>query len=386
MRSFSSLAWVALLPLLAACASETGPSAEGGKGDAPAAGARSDGPADNGTEGASPVGATPPPSPSASSPSLAACTAQPSCTGTTSPELAPQRSFNHYLGSVTAASGPAFHRGRDQMISVGDPQWVIGHMTYTYIDKDLLDEDVDIFVERGCAGTWEKLGSTRTTDNSGSHASVEGVDDNGGRVFFQIPSEKELAPGRHRIRLVVAADQTSTDLLIDVMPKGSPIVVSDVDGTLTDSETAEYPALLEGVLPGAQPHAADALSTLAAKGYHIVYLTARPEWLTGRTHEFLQQAGFPPGVVHTTSGETGAINSFAAAFKSAELALLESHGHVIKWAFGNQPSDTDAYDAAQINPVDQRVFLRVSDPHGGRRIEAYSEILPAVTATPAICK
>jgi hypothetical protein len=349
----SALAWLALLPLVAACAAESDPIGEG--------------------------------SDSSEIVASAACLAQPSCDGQSVPALAPTRSFNHYGSSAVTLTGPAFHRGRDQIVSVGEAQWVIGKFTYSYIDTDLEDEDVDIFVERGCGGTWDKLGSTRTT-TSGAHATVENVEDTGGRVYFEIPKAKELGPGRHRVRLVVAADHTSADLMIDVLPKGSPIVVSDVDGTLTSSETAEYPALLTGSLPAAQPHAADALSMLAAKGYHVVYLTARPEWLTGRTHEFLTQNGFPPGVVHTTTGLTGANGSAAAAFKSGELTLLQRHGHAIRWGFGNKPSDTDAYEAAQINPLDHRVFLRVDDAHGGRRIEAYSDILPAVTATPAVCK
>jgi len=380
MRS-SWLACFAFLPLLVAC---SGPDAES---EEPTAlpGARAIDPGSKGGDSTSPGtpgGSTTQPGASAN----VACVAQPACNGASAPELAPTRPFNHYLSSATAASGPAFHRGRDQIVSAGDPQWVIGKMTYTYVDKDLLDEDVDIFVERSCAGTWEKLGSAKTTDNSGAHATVEGVEDDGGRVYFEIPKEKQLAIGRHRLRLVVAADQTFTDLTIDVLPKGSPIVVSDVDGTLTDSETAEYPALLTGGLPTAQPRAAETLSALAAKGYHVVYLTARPEWLTGRTRDFLKASGFPAGVVHTTTGETGALGGFATTFKASELALLAGHGHSIQWAFANQPSDTDAFETAKINPLDHRVFLRQDDPHGGRRIEAYSEIIPTISALPATCK
>jgi phosphatidate phosphatase APP1 len=294
------------------------------------------------------------------------------------------RSFEHTISKVTVAAGPSFHRGRDQILSVGDAQWVIGKMTYSYADKDLRDEEVDVFVERGCGGTWEQLGTTKTTKD-GDHATVEGVVDSGGRVYFEIPKAKELGAGRHRVRLVVAGDQTFTDVRIDVLPKGSPVVVSDVDGTLTASETAEFPALLQGDLPAAHPKAAEALSALAAKGYRVVYLTARPEFLTGRTHDFLDVSGFPPGIVHTTTGMTGALGEAAATFKSDELAALAAHGHKIEWAFGNKESDTEAYEAAKV-PREQRVFLKVSDTHGGRRIEAYEEILPAISALPATCK
>ena len=195
-------------------------------------------------------------------------------------------------------------------------------------------------------------------------------------------SEKEWIA----IRLVVTADQTSTDLLIDIVPKGSPIVATDIDGTLTESETAEYPALLKGELPNAQPRAADALAALAGKGYHPVYLTARPEWLTGRTKEFLAKHGFPPGIVRTTTGLTGASGAAAAAFKAGELALLQRHGHKIEWAFGNHESDGIAYAAAKINPINHRVFLQFTDTRGGRRIASYVDIVPQLYALPAACQ
>jgi hypothetical protein len=314
-----------------------------------------------------------------------ACIAQPACNGATGPQLGAARSWNHPIVSrVIVAAGPAYHRGRDQILSVGEAQWVIGKITYSLVDKDLKDEEVDVFLERGCGGSWEKLGTAITTQN-GAHATVDGVEDTGGRVYFQIPKAKELGAGRHRIRLVVAGDQTSTDLRIDVLPKGSPIVVSDVDGTLTSSETAEYPALLTGKLPDAQPKAADALASLAAKGYHVVYLTARPEWLNGRTHEFLTANGFPAGTVHTTTGLTGALGGAAATFKTDELKRLAGHGHVIDWGFGNKASDTDAYDAAKV-PAAHRIFLGVTDTHGGKRIDSYAEILPTLAAVPATCK
>jgi len=379
MRSL--LAWVAVVPLLVACGADTGPSEEdtsptpSGRKDTP--GASADG--DDGTTApggsTTPGGATP-----------GSCVAAPACNAAGAPQLGPKRPWIHtYVSAATVASGPAFHRGRDQIVAAGDAQWVLGKFTYSYIDTDLDDEEIDVFLDRGCGGAWEKLGTTKTT-TSGTHAPVDNVVDDGGRVFFEIPADKKLAPGRHRVRMVVAGDQTFADAIIDVVPKGTPIVVADVDGTLTDSETAEYPALLSGALPGAQPRAADALAALAGKGHRVVYLTARPEWLTGRTREFLAANNFPPGIVRTTTGITGALNAAATQFKVAELTSFASAGHKVAWAFGNQPSDADAYDAAQIGPEDHRVFLRMTDPHGGRRIEAYSEILPTLGALASACK
>lgn len=298
----------------------------------------------------------------------------PACNGAAAPSLGAKRDWEHTTSSFVVATGSPHHRGRDAIYTVGEAQWIIGKFAYGTSDKDLEDEDVDVWLDRGCGGAWEKLGTTRTTEE-GAHAAVEGVEDSGGRIYFQMPAGKELAVGRHRVRVVVAGDHSSADLLIDVVAKNAPVLVSDVDGTLTSSETAEFPALAQGELPDAQPDAAAVISALLKKGYRPIYLTARPEWLTDRTKQFLAAKGFPPGIVHTTTGLTGALNDAAAQFKSAELALIGKKGLAIHWAFGNKESDTDAYDAANVQPKSQRVFLQVDDAHGGRRIEKYADLL-----------
>jgi phosphatidate phosphatase PAH1 len=315
----------------------------------------------------------------------ATCAPMPACNGAAGPARGAKRDREHTTSSFVAASGGPHHRGRDAIYTAGEPQWIIGKFAYGMSDKDLKDEEVDVWLDRGCGGAWEKLGTTRTTEE-GAHAIVEGVEDSGGRIYFEMPAGKELALGRHRVRLVVAGDHSSADLLIDVVAKSAPVIVSDVDGTLTSSETAEYPALLTGDLPEAQPDAAAVIRALVEKGYRPIYLTARPEWLTDRTKEFLATRGFPPGIVHTTTGLTGALGGAAAKFKSAELVLIGQKGLAIKWAFGNKASDTDAYHAANVQPVDQRVFLQVDDTHGGRRIEKYADVLAAAQATATACQ
>jgi len=315
----------------------------------------------------------------------AACAPMPACDGAAGPTLGAKKSFDHLSSKVTTTLGDANHRGRDAIYATGDTQWIIGKLAYGPTDKDLEDEEVEVWAERGCGGSWEKLGTARTTEDN-QHATVEGVEDSGGRVYFQIPAGKELALGRHRVRLVVAGDHTSADLLVDVVPKNAPVLVSDVDGTLTSSELVEFPAGLVGVQPNAQPDAAKVLSALVAKGYHPIYLTARAERLTDRTREFLKERGFPPGIVHTTTSGLGSFGDAAAQYKSRELALIVGKGLSIKWAFGNKASDTDAYDSVHVDPKNHRIFLGVDDPHGGRRIDKYAELVPEAESAKRVCQ
>lgn len=286
---------------------------------------------------------------------------------------------------MITASGSSNHRGRDLFLNPGDTQWLVGKFAYGLVDKDLPDEDVDVYLLRDCGKTWELLG-TGTTTHDGDHATVEGVADSGGRIFFEVPKDKELGLGRHRARFVVKGDLTSTDVFLEVVPQGTPMFVSDVDGTLTDSENAEFGALLTGKLPGVHPDAAKALGLLASKGYHPMYLTARPEWLVGRTRELLDTNAFPSGIVHTTLGFTGATGNAAATFKTDELALIAGKGMVPGWGFGNTASDAQGYDAAGIQPLSQRVFYQFDDAvYGGRRIEDYTSLLAELDGLPSLC-
>jgi phosphatidate phosphatase PAH1 len=290
------------------------------------------------------------------------------------------RAFRHNRSRFIAASGDPCHRGRDQIVVAGEPQWLIAKFAYGPEDKDLKDEEVAIFVEPHGSAGWVPLGAARTT-RDGDRA-TDGVTDSGGRVYFAVPAPRALPVGRHRVRLVVGGDGTSAELALHVVPPGQAIVVSDVDGTLTTSEFVEVSALARGELPDANAGAPEALRALAAQGLVPVYLTARPEWLTGRTRAFLARHGFPAGVLHTKSDKSGALGEAAAAFKRDELAALAGKGLRIAWAFGNTPSDAAAY-ARFVAGAGRRILYRYTDMlYGGRRVDDYRALLAELGRAP----
>jgi phosphatidate phosphatase PAH1 len=187
--------------------------------------------------------------------------------------------------------------------------------------------------------------------------------------------------------MVVAGDLTTTDLYLQVVEPGTPIFVTDVDGTLTTSENVEFVKLLQGTLPDAHVDANKALSALAEKGYRPMYMTARPEFLVERTREFVKARGLPFGLVHTTTTLTGALGGNAVEYKTGELKMLADRGLVPSWVFGNKESDAEAYHNGNVQPMNQRVFYQFTDAaFGGRRIEAYTELLGEIGALPGACK
>jgi hypothetical protein len=354
-------------------AADADPSERGGAGTTASPGGADADPQERGGAGTTA-------SPDAADADLPRCSPVPKCDAAPV-DPGPARAWRHKV-----PAGAANHRGRDLFLNPGAPQWVIAAFRYGVLDAALTDEEVDIYLLRACGATWEKLGTALTTATA-SHADVEGVVDEPGRLFFEIPTNKALASGRHRLRLVVAGDLTTTELDIEVVPPGTALFVSDVDGTLTTSEDAQFFSLLTGAPPAENPDAPQALSLLASKGYRPFYLTARPDWLGSQTRDWLASKGFPPGVVHTTMSATGASGAAATTFKSNELGLLSRKGLRPRFAFGNSSSDADAYHDADIEPLTNRIFYQYSDSAwNGRRIDDYGSLRSAWATLSPVCR
>lgn len=302
------------------------------------------------------------------------------------PDPGAEADWVHSVASpITAALGER-HRGRDLILRPTDAQWALAKFAYGANDDDLKDEDVDVWLQRGCTGAWELLGTVRTS-NDGDNATVYGVEDTGGWVFFPIPESARLGIGRHRLHFVMKGDLTTTDQLIEIVGPSTRFVVSDVDGTLTESENAEVLSLLTGPSPAVQPGAPEALTALASRGYRILYLTARPEWLTTRTHEWVDERGLPPGLVHTTFTFTGALNEAAATFKREELAALTATlGRPIDFGIGNRESDATAYVEAGIEPSHRLLYQLDGDAMGGVIFDDYNDLVAGFEALPLVCE
>lgn len=301
------------------------------------------------------------------------------------PPLGPTSAWRHSVTTpITVALGAPRHRGRDLYLRESDPQWALAKFSYGLADDDIQDEDVDVYLDRGCSGAWETLGLATTT-NDGDHETIEGVEDTGGRVYFEIPAAVRLGPGRHRVLFVVRGDHSTAEQLIDVVPASTRFVVTDVDGTQTESETAEWASLLTGSGPASQPHGAEALETFARRGYRLLYLTARPEWLEPRTHAWLDEQGYPPGLVHTTLGGTGATGAPAEMFKTDELSALQARfPGGVAYGIGNTETDAAAYVSAGLPP--ERIVSYRFDGAGATRMDDYAELVTIASALPALCE
>lgn len=300
--------------------------------------------------------------------SVYTCGVVPAC-DTAAPKFAAAKGFLN-----GKPSGKPYHRGHDMFFAEGEEQWIIGQFQYgnTFFKNNLVGEEVKVYALRGCGQAWELLGTAYTSDE-GQNPSVLAIDDEGGSVFFKIPAANKLGLGRHRIRLVVSGDQSAVELFLEVLPKGTKLLVSDVDGTLTKGELSEALSLLLGKLPPAHEGAADLYRKLVAKGYRPFYLTARAENLLQRTRDFLAKENFPAGIIETSTAKLLGINGEkAVAYKTAALQRLQQRGFVIAYGFGNTDVDDGAFANANI-PLNNRYFIDY-EAYEGRTIDAYTDL------------
>lgn len=277
--------------------------------------------------------------------------------------------------------GGANHRARDVIARAGQDLTLHAKFTYKFLDKDMKGEKVDIYLVENCSKKFQKLGSV-TTSYDDQNPTIENVRDSGGRIFpklSQLGIRGGLPIGRYQVFYVVPADNSYAESYIEVVAPNQKYVLSDIDGTLTSSELAAASHIIN-ISPSAHPGAAEALGALAARGYKIFYLTARPEWLMPATRQWLKEKNFPKGAIHTTDSKIGAQGEAAIAFKKAQIALLKAQtGITPSYAFGNKQSDVDAFGESGIPAANSYYFDLKGDAKGGKIHKDYRKLVPELS-------
>lgn len=147
---------------------------------------------------------------------------------------------------------------------------------------------------------------------------------------------------------VLEADQSCAPHYTWLLEAGSPFILADIDGTLTLSDEelfmqvndASYDPLLKGA-------AAELMQAWDAKGYTVVYMTARPHVLRNETRAWLETHDFPAGPL--ISSNSLAVGSSALEYKSAwGSRLLSDFGWSPVAFYGNADTDIGAYEAAGV--------------------------------------
>jgi len=254
---------------------------------------------------------------------------------------APDEGWIHAGSTLTVALGAPNHSMQDVLVTPGGAAEIRGKFAYGVVSKDLEGEKVRVFLD-ACAG-WTSLGDFRTGSD--------------GRIAVPVPAG--LGAGIYDVRLQVLGDGSLAPGRIWVLPEGTHLAVSDIDGTLTtgDDELVEdvigdlfEPILTGSHAPDAYPGAAALTAALAGRGYVVVYLTGRPYWLTAKTRGWLAAGGFAAGALHVADSNAEALPTAGGvgAYKLAFLRSLAAAGFLLDEAYGNATTDISAYAGAGV--------------------------------------
>jgi phosphatidate phosphatase PAH1 len=258
------------------------------------------------------------------------------------PNAGPSEDWRHVSSNLIAELGDPHHRGLDLIATTEDAiQTLGGRLTYGGTDKDLEDEDADVFACLG--GAWQKLARV-TTDGEG-------------RFSLSLTGAQRLPEGMRDLYLSVAGDRTGVPFVALVAATGSPVVVSDVDGTLTASENAYPTSLVVGGDVAAQPDAAARLNLAAQHGATIVYITTRGDRFTQDSRSWLAAKGFPFGALRMPSA---IVTIPGADTVEAKTAMLEDlAGFELVAGVGNRHTDVEAYTNAGLDPA--HIFIKLPE-------------------------
>lgn len=119
---------------------------------------------------------------------------------------------------------------------------------------------------------------------------------------------------------------------------GNDVVVFDIDGTLTSDTISNTP----------HPGAVNAVKAYKAKGYSVVYLTAR--WKPAQelyTKAWLALNGFPNLPLYMSSSLLLS-DSATIKYKTDTLAKIESGSPEVRHAYGDSTTDFVAYANAGV--------------------------------------
>ncbi|MAC27282.1 MAG: hypothetical protein CMN31_03790 [Sandaracinus sp.] len=267
--------------------------------------------------------------------------------------------------------GEPVHSVVDAIALPGESATVEAKLSYGPLSTDLEGEPVAAFLETDeCA--WTALG--------------EGVTDGDGRVRFEVEAALLGAPGRYAVRVVVLGDGTHADGAVHVLDPAAPLVVFDIDGTLTTSDVE----LVDGIvlhhvgstsdelyeLAGSpltreqwlltldqvleedaviRPGAVDVAREWEARGATPVYLTGRPYLYDGMTRRWLDAHALPAGPLILVQDVRDSLPARVDGYKAGHLEALQARGLAIEAAYGNAHTDICAYAEAGV-PA-ERTFI-----------------------------
>ncbi len=148
-----------------------------------------------------------------------------------------------------------------------------------------------------------------------------------------------------------------------------PIIVVDIDGTVSKTDKSELLFHKKDTNSKPFPDAPDVLRRLSKK-YNIIFLTHRNELLLNKTRQWLKEHKFPPAPVFTLI--LGEDPIMAGEYKDEKLREWKKEGWDLRIGIGDKGHDAEAYLQNKMKAI----MIGDEDdlPDGTIRVKGWKEI------------
>lgn len=202
----------------------------------------------------------------------------------------------------------------------------------------LAGENVSLWFYDTGKAAWQSLGRGQT-DRFGE---------------YDLPATGFVAPNGQPVYAMLEADGSCAEHFDYLYPAGERVVVTDIDGTLTLSNNELITQLSDAsYVPRLMPAADQLVQAWAAKGYPVIYLTARLHLYRAETRAWFDARALPNGPLITEAEGDGKTPD---GYKTLWLQrMIQGLGWQVVAAYGNEDTDITAYENAGIDKL--RTFI-----------------------------
>ncbi len=237
-----------------------------------------------------------------------------------------------------------YHSAQDVVATAGGDANSNAWFQYGVVRHPILAQRIDLSVDI-CSG-YASLGEERTWAE--------------GHTLHRFPAQVSpqdnrfpaLDVGRYTLIHRSIADGSQAASRLFVLPRGTHIVVFDIDGTLTISNHEFVQQVLDNdYVPQAFADATAATKAWSDKGYVLVYLSGRPHAASDMTRAWINGQHFAKGILHLSYMNTDLrpTDEGVGTFKRSYLKYLQGLGLIIDYAYGNETTDVYAYKSAGLD-------------------------------------